>query len=225
MEQLMKILVIGDPTVGKTSFVHRYVNNMFQTDYKQTIGVDFALKVIRWSDTQTIKLQMWDIAGQERFTSMTRVYYRDAHAAVIVFDLTKRSTFDGALKWKRDLDSKCALPDGSPLPAILLANKCDLLSGERQLQLSEIETFCRENGFIGWTEVSAKEGVMIEEAMRFLIESVLAKTANSESAAQTVSLTDDPAIVRLGAVSGAKNKPRRGNADEDDEIGGGRCAC
>uniref|UniRef100_A0A1I8F4K7 Ras-related protein Rab n=1 Tax=Macrostomum lignano TaxID=282301 RepID=A0A1I8F4K7_9PLAT len=219
MEQLMKILVIGDPTVGKNfrSFIDN-VNNMFQTDYKQTIGVDFALKVIRWSDTQTIKLQMWDIAGQERFTSMTRVYYRDAHAAVIVFDLTKRSTFDECAEMETRFGQQNApLPDGSPLPAILLANKCDLLSGERQLQL--------ENGFIGWTEVSAKEGVMIEEAMRFLIESVLAKTANSESAAQTVSLTDDPAIVRLGAVSGAKNKPRRGNADEDDEIGGGRCAC
>ena len=61
--------------------------------------------------------------GQERFTSMTRVYYKDARACIIMFDLSQRSTFLNALKWKNDLDSKCTLPDGSPVPCILLANK------------------------------------------------------------------------------------------------------
>ena len=62
-------------------------------------------------------------AGQERFTSMTRVYYKDAHACIIMFDLTQQSTFQNAVKWKKDLDTKCSLADGSPIPCLLLANK------------------------------------------------------------------------------------------------------
>nr|CAD7261337.1 unnamed protein product [Timema shepardi] len=122
-EKLFKVIIIGDPTVGKTSFVQRYVQNSFRKDYKGTVGVDFALKILKWSENQTIKLQLWDIAGQERFTWMTRVYYKDSHGCVIMFDLTNKNSFVNTLKWKRDVDSKCSLPDGSPIPCMLLANK------------------------------------------------------------------------------------------------------
>lgn len=64
-EKLFKVIIIGDPTVGKTSFVQRYVQNSFKRDYKGTVGVDFALKILKWSETQTIKLQLWDIAGMD----------------------------------------------------------------------------------------------------------------------------------------------------------------
>lgn len=63
------------------------------------------------------------LAGQERFTSMTRVYYKDAHACLVMFDLTQKSTFQNSIKWKKDLDQKCNLIDGSPVPCLLLANK------------------------------------------------------------------------------------------------------
>lgn len=62
-ERLFKVIIIGDPTVGKTSFVQRYVQDSFRRDYKGTVGVDFALKILKWSDSETIKLQLWDIAG------------------------------------------------------------------------------------------------------------------------------------------------------------------
>ena len=61
--------------------------------------------------------------GQERFTSMTRVYYKDANACIIMFDITNRKSFCNVVRWKEDLDSKCSLPDGSPVPCVLLANK------------------------------------------------------------------------------------------------------
>lgn len=67
-EKLFKVIIIGDPTVGKTSFVQRYVQNSYKRDYKGTVGVDFALKMIKWSETQTIKLQLWDIAGNYSYT-------------------------------------------------------------------------------------------------------------------------------------------------------------
>jgi Ras-related protein Rab-32 len=87
------------------------------------IGVDFALKVINVDDNTMVRLQLWDIAGQERFYNMTRVYYKDAVGCFIVFDVTRASTFEAVIKWKDDLDSKVTLQDGSPIPCVLLANK------------------------------------------------------------------------------------------------------
>lgn len=122
-EYLYKILVIGELGTGKTSFIRRYVHNFFSQNYRATIGVDFALKVINWDQKTIIRLQLWDIAGQERFGNMTRVYYKEAAGAFVVFDVTRNATFDAVIKWKQDLDSKVQLPDGSPIPCILLANK------------------------------------------------------------------------------------------------------
>ncbi|KAJ9593914.1 hypothetical protein L9F63_014674, partial [Diploptera punctata] len=122
-EELYKVIIVGDPNVGKTSFVQRYVENSFSSCYKGTVGVDFTLKTVKWSEERTLKLQLWDIAGQERFTWMTKIYYRHCHGCVIIFDLTNRNSFLNAKKWKRDIDTKCTLPDGSPIPCILLANK------------------------------------------------------------------------------------------------------
>lgn len=141
-EHLYKILVIGELGTGKTSFIKRYVHQFFSQNYRATIGVDFALKVLSWDAATTIRLQLWDIAGQvrfqiintmtfvmninslqERFGNMTRVYYKEAVGAFIVFDVTRSATFDAVIKWKHDLDSKVQLPDGSPIPCILLANK------------------------------------------------------------------------------------------------------
>lgn len=106
---------------------------------------------------------------------MTRVYYKDAHACIIMFDLTQQSTFQNAVKWKKDLDTKCSLADGSPIPCLLLANKCDL--SHREVQQSDIEDMCKEHDFVGWTETSVKEGLMIEESMRFLCEEMMTKHA------------------------------------------------
>ncbi|XP_064633022.1 ras-related protein Rab-7L1-like [Lineus longissimus] len=207
VERLFKIIIIGDPTVGKTSFVQRYTNDMFRRDYKGTIGVDFALKVVKWSDEETLKLQLWDIAGQERFTSMTRVYYKDAHACIIMFDLTQKTTFHNTLKWKKDLDSKCSLPDGSPVPCILLANKCDL--PHREVEQSEIENLCRENEFVGWTEISVKENLMVEESMKFLLEEIMTKFGEMEASLD--SQEADKQNIKLKSQGG------------DD--GGGKCGC
>jgi Ras-related protein Rab-32 len=87
------------------------------------IGVDFALKVLQYSPEVVVRLQLWDIAGQERFGNMTRVYYKEAVGALVVFDITRVSTFEGVSKWKQDLDEKVRLLDGSEIPVVLLANK------------------------------------------------------------------------------------------------------
>ncbi|XP_066964413.1 uncharacterized protein [Macrobrachium rosenbergii] len=190
-ERLFKVIIIGDPTVGKTSFVQRYVQDSFRRDYKGTVGVDFALKILKWSDSETIKLQLWDIAGQERFTWMTRVYYKDAQGCIIMFDLTNRNSFLNTLKWKKDVDSKCTLEDGSPIPCMLLANKCDL--PHRQVDQLEIEKLYKDHNFTGWTETSAKEGLMVTDSMRFLVDVMMKQKNHRDEDSDETSLRLTPA--------------------------------
>lgn len=172
-EHLYKILVIGELGTGKTSIIKRYVHQFFSQHYRATIGVDFALKVLNWDSNTVIRLQLWDIAGQERFGNMTRVYYKEAVGAFVVFDVTRSQTFDAVTKWKTDLDTKVTLPDGSPIPAVMLANKCDQPKEGVVNNPSRMDDFCRERGFVGWFETSAKENINIDEAARFLVNKIL----------------------------------------------------
>ncbi|XP_034713129.1 ras-related protein Rab-38 [Etheostoma cragini] len=109
--------------------------------------------------------------GQERYGNMTRVYYREAVGALVVFDMTRLSTFQAVLKWKGDLDSKVALSNGTPVPAVLLGNKCD----QRRLcpKLPKLENFSKEYGFIGWYETSAKDNTNIDAAITCLVKSIM----------------------------------------------------
>merc|ERR1711862_406061 len=173
-EYLYKVLVVGDIGVGKTSIIKRFVHNIFSMHYKSTIGVDFALKVINWDTSTVVRLQLWDIAGQERFGNMTRVYYKEAVGAMVVFDVTRVGTFEAVQKWKSDIDAKVFLSDNRPIPVVLLANKCDLAGKEGICQdRRQMDKFCEDNGFIGWFETSAKSAQGIEEAAKCLVGKIL----------------------------------------------------
>eukprot|EP00691_Histiona_aroides_P001877 EC852452.1.p1 GENE.EC852452.1~~EC852452.1.p1 ORF type:complete len:177 (+),score=11.29 EC852452.1:61-591(+) len=137
-ELLFKILVVGDVGTGKTSIIRKYVHNMFSDTYKSTIGVDFALKVVHRPNV-ICRLQLWDIAGQERFGQMTRVYYKDAVGAFVVFDVGRRDSFDAVMKWKLDLDRKVHLADQKTnVPCVLLANRADIEESKWEVHDDEI---------------------------------------------------------------------------------------
>ncbi|XP_008573122.1 PREDICTED: ras-related protein Rab-32-like [Galeopterus variegatus] len=126
---------------------------------------------------------------------MTRVYYKEAVGAFVVFDVSRGSTFEAVLKWKSDLDSKVHLPNGSPIPAVLLANKCDQKKDSAQ-NLPQMDQFCKEHGFTGWFETSAKDNINIDEAARFLVENILAchqSFANEEKDVGTIKLDQEAA--------------------------------
>jgi len=177
-EYVYKILVVGDLACGKTSFIHRYVNHTFSNTYRATIGVDFALKTLRWNNKTSIRLQLWDIAGQERFGHMTRVYYKEAVGAMIVYDVTREKTFQAVTKWKCDIDENLAV-DGVSIPVVLLANKCDLLP--EPIDKEMMNKFCKDNGFIGWFETSAKEDIHINEAGNFLVDHILQRDPKAQT--------------------------------------------
>merc|ERR1712065_3085 len=120
--KLFKVIVCGEYACGKTSIISRYTSNTFSPNYKLTIGVDFTLKVLEHKG-ESVKLQLWDISGSERYGSMTRAYYKHCIAAVIVYDITREPTFEAVIKCKRDIDSKVMLANGDPVPTLLLATR------------------------------------------------------------------------------------------------------
>lgn len=179
-----KILVVGDIGAGKTALVQRCVYNRFTDNLKPTIGVDFALKRVRWKPNVFVNLQLWDIAGQERYGNLTRAYYKGADAAFLVVDGSKKNleaTFAVAQKWKEDIDNKVLRADGSPLPVVLVVNKCDTVENEgRNLDEDMINTFCAKNGLAAWIPTSARTGYNVEKAVRCLIETLHLRVDDDE---------------------------------------------
>jgi len=200
VEYLFKVLVVGDIGTGKTSIIKRFVHNIFSMHYKSTIGVDFALKVINWDAKTVVRLQLWDIAGQERFGNMTRVYYKEAVGAFVVFDVTRVNTFEAVAKWKNDIDAKVTLPpDDKPIPVVLLANKCDLNKEGFSRNAAQMDKYCEEHGFAGWEETSAKDNTNIDKAARLLVSKILERTKG-----ELPESSDGEGKIKLGSEDAAK---------------------
>lgn len=189
-EFLYKILVVGDIGTGKTSFIKRYVNDTFSITYKATVGVDFALKVINRDDGKTVRIQLWDIAGQERYQNLLHVYYKDAVGAIVLFDITRPSTLEGAKKWKDDIDKKVKFPGtDESIPVVLVANKVDLIEDENlddnehnQLDdnfILEIDQLSTEYEFLTWFKASAKNDIGVKDTFESMVKFLLKRAENA----------------------------------------------
>eukprot|EP00823_Brevimastigomonas_motovehiculus_P004513 TRINITY_DN298_c0_g2_i1.p1 TRINITY_DN298_c0_g2~~TRINITY_DN298_c0_g2_i1.p1 ORF type:complete len:343 (-),score=100.90 TRINITY_DN298_c0_g2_i1:201-1229(-) len=119
---LFKIVLVGDSGVGKSNILSRFTHNTFNQDEKSTIGVEFASRLLVMPDSKKVKCQIWDTAGQERYRSITNAYYRGALGAVLVFDCTKRSSFENIPRWIRELKDHA----DRDIVLFLVGNKCDL---------------------------------------------------------------------------------------------------
>ncbi|KAJ8045106.1 Ras-related protein Rab-32B [Holothuria leucospilota] len=121
---------------------------------------------------------------------MTRVYYKYAIAAIIMFDLSRPATFDSVIKWSEDVNQKVMLANEQPIPVLLLANKCDL--EDVTINDRALNEFCAEQNFLGWFSTSAKDNVNIDEAMHFLVENILQlNNQNIQPDADHISLHQD----------------------------------
>jgi small GTP-binding protein len=155
VKKIFKILVVGEMCTGKTSIIREYTQNYFTEFYKSTIGIDFSSKDLTWDEEKLItSLQFWDIAGQERNGGMTHVYYQQAVAALVVFDVTRQPTFDLVREWKKDIDSKVFTSSNMPIPCLLLGNKIDILKGELE---EDMNAYCKEHGFVGFLKHQRKQ--------------------------------------------------------------------
>ena len=191
-EMIFKILIIGDSTTGKTNILSKYLHNKFDKSSKATIGVELGRKTYTIKNNK-VEAQIWDTAGQERYRSMTKAYYKGALGALIVYDITKKETFDNIENWIADLrnsaDKKATI--------ILVGNKNDL-EEERKVSKDIGESKAKEFGF-AFLETSALNGSNIELAFQTLIEEVYKRhhkefesSANVEiPKGQTIKLEED----------------------------------
>jgi Ras-related protein Rab-2A len=152
-----RYIIIGDTGVGKSCLLLQFTDKRFQPVHDLTIGVEFGARMIS-IDGKQIKLQIWDTAGQESFRSITRSYYRGAAGALLVYDITRRETFDHLASWLED-----ARQHANPnMTIMLIGNKADL-SHRRAVSTEEGEAFARDHGLV-FLETSAKTALNVEEA-------------------------------------------------------------
>ena len=207
-DHLFKLLIIGDSGVGKSSLLLRFADNTFSGSYITTIGVDFKIRTVT-IDGQRIKLQIWDTAGQERFRAVTRSYYRGAAGALMVYDITRRSTYNHLSSWLTDTRN---LTNPSTV-IFLIGNKCDL-EGQRDVTYEEAKQFADENGLM-FVEASAKTGQNVEEA--FL-----------ETARKIYQSIQDGRLDLNAAESGVQHKPSqpgRNTLSNDQQFNKDNCPC
>ena len=162
----IKIILLGDVAVGKTSILGRYINNSFNDDYKCTIQVEHKTKIIDVDLYTSVKMTIWDTVGQEKFRILTKQYYRDAQGAIIVFDLTKKESFDFVPKWIEELNNN----GPGKIPIIIVGNKSDL-STQRVVPMDEIKKIIGSKYL--YYDVSAKNGNNISLAFDKIRSQVL----------------------------------------------------
>ncbi|GMP29439.1 hypothetical protein CsSME_00004544 [Camellia sinensis var. sinensis] len=156
-DYLFKYIIIGDTGVGKSCLLLQFTDKRFQPVHDLTIGVEFGARMVT-IDGRPIKLQIWDTAGQESFRSITRSYYRGAAGALLVYDITRRETFNHLASWLED-----ARQHANPnMSIMLIGNKCDL-AHRRAVSKEEGEQFAKENGLL-FLEASARTAQNVEEA-------------------------------------------------------------
>jgi small GTP-binding protein len=134
-EYLLKLLIIGDSAVGKSSLLSQFSDARFSSAYISTIGVDFKIRTVQWNGKR-VKVQMWDTAGQERFRSITASYYRSAHGVLLVFDLTCSQSFSNIKNWLQEVE----LYADPQVRCLLIGNKQDLAE-QRQVSYKEVADF------------------------------------------------------------------------------------
>ena len=168
LRRTLKTILVGDAGVGKTSLSQRYLTNQFSEDYRATIGVDFLSKDLEHKGNE-YTLQVWDTAGQERFSSITTAFYRGSDSCVIVYDITRRKTFESIVNWIELFLETGEVNDEETFPFIVLGNKADKES-KREVAKAYAEDWCKENGNLAFFEVSALNGDQIEEAFGYIVE-------------------------------------------------------
>ncbi|XP_053985202.1 ras-related protein Rab-43 [Hylaeus volcanicus] len=186
-DYLFKIVLIGDCGTGKTCVVQRFRSGTFIERHGSTIGVDFSMKTVL-IDNKKVKLQIWDTAGQERFRTITQSYYRSANGVIVVYDITKRSTFLSLQHWVEEVRRYTS----SHVLLVLVGNKCDLES-LREVEKGEADVLCQYlPEVLQVVETSAKENTNIDSVFFYLASELKRRHENRQ-----INANEDE-IVKLG---------------------------
>ena len=187
---LLKFIVIGDSSVGKSNILLRYTQNEFNQEYQSTIGVEFGAKNIKINN-KIYRIQIWDTAGQENFRSITRAYYKNSVCALVVYDITKRESFENVQSWIQD----CRNQSPKTIIMVLVGNKDDL-ENEIDVSFDEGEQFAKNNNMIFY-ETSAKTGKNVNEIFENTVNNISKKIEENY-----YDLENDSCGIKVGMIEG-----------------------
>lgn len=192
MDYVFKMVVVGDSAVGKSQLLSRFSNNEFKADGRATVGVEFQTKTIL-IDKKLVKAQIWDTAGQERYRSVTTAYYRGAHGALVVYDITKPDSFEHVPRWLEQLRAYAG-----PNAVIMLAgNKCDLESA-RAVAVEAGRELAEREGLL-FLETSALDGTNVESAFLMALEKVYRSVSR-----KSLEVGEEPPLVLRSSLKGTR---------------------
>jgi Ras-related protein Rab-18 len=207
-DHLFKLLMIGDAGVGKSSMLLRFTDDSFDDHIQSTIGVDFKVKHLDVMDKR-IKLTVWDTAGQERFRTLTSSYYRGAQGVVMVYDVTRRDSFENLEQWLKEV-MLYSPNNGEGVVKLLVGNKIDL---ERQVPREEAEAWARSQGML-FLEASAKTKTGIKQCFMEVVHKIL------EDPDLLVNTVPGRPKMQIRAPPGGR---RNGGGQDDDDDDDGMC--
>uniref|UniRef100_A0AC35U7J4 Ras-related protein Rab-7a n=1 Tax=Rhabditophanes sp. KR3021 TaxID=114890 RepID=A0AC35U7J4_9BILA len=169
-KSLLKVVILGNSGVGKTSLMNQYVKQKFTNQYKATIGADFLTKDVRIED-RLVTMQIWDTAGQERFQSLGVAFYRGADCCVLVYDVTDASSFKQLDAWRDEFLIQANPRNAENFPFVLIGNKTDLPT--HAITEARAKRWCESKNNIPFFQVSVKEGTNIEDAFNEIAKNAL----------------------------------------------------
>jgi len=189
---LLKVLLVGEASVGKTSIFHRFVKNEYSDTYKATIGADFFSKQIDIGNSEVI-MQIWDTAGQERHRSLAASFFRGSDVCILVYDITNKESFKALETWYEQFIQKVGCQGANPeneFIFVVLGNKCDLEN--REVDSDKAAQFCQKKGF-NFYETSALDGHHVREAFEFIAQRGIEKQELqlNDYPIESIALVDD----------------------------------
>ncbi|KAL0055635.1 hypothetical protein WJX82_002659 [Trebouxia sp. C0006] len=193
-EREIKVLVVGNGNVGKSSMIKRLCKGEFTDEYKKTIGVDF-LEKRQYVESvgEDVKLMVWDTAGQEEFDSITRTYYRGACAAVLVFSTTDQVSFQAITRWKDKIEA-----ESGPIPMALVQNKVDLMD-QAEVTSEEAEALTRQLK-LRFYRSCVKDNLNVSEVFSYLAEQFLKNAGKASAQPQRQQATATANLTTAGSL-------------------------
>ncbi|KAF8364537.1 hypothetical protein HHK36_033492 [Tetracentron sinense] len=199
-DYLFKVVLIGDSGVGKSNLLSRFTRNEFCLESKSTIGVEFATRTVQ-VEGKTVKAQIWDTAGQERYRAITSAYYRGALGALLVYDVTKPTTFENVSRWLKELRDHA----DSNIVIMLIGNKTDL-KHLRGVSTEDAQSYAEKEG-LSFIETSALEATNVEKSFQTILAEIYRiiskKSLSSEEPAQA-SVKEGKTILVAGSEADTK---------------------
>eukprot|EP00929_Paragymnodinium_shiwhaense_P082706 TRINITY_DN43720_c0_g1_i1.p1 TRINITY_DN43720_c0_g1~~TRINITY_DN43720_c0_g1_i1.p1 ORF type:complete len:228 (-),score=50.22 TRINITY_DN43720_c0_g1_i1:418-1101(-) len=204
-DHLVKLLIIGEAEVGKTSLMVRFLDGSFSASQMMTVGVDFRKKDVLRPSGKTVRMQIWDTAGQEIYRTISNMYYRGASGVLLVYDCTRDSSFLKVGEWCTQVQEQC--PPGVPI--VLVGNKAEPESDiAKAVSTEDGQDFAARNGML-FFETSAKSGMNVEDAFGRLTDAAVERLEEQRRAADEAEARNPPAAtVELRSMTVPQEKKK-----------------